>query len=174
MFHVRGYEAEEPVALAAAGTLLRELDAFSLEQTTVPLEPLRLFEAAFQALPSTGPALLALDDVQWVDELSLALCHYLVRGSIDTGPPLAVLAAFRPSPRADSFQRSLEHALPTPVAVIELGGLTREEGVAFAHSLDSDLDLQRQSSFGRGPKGPRSGSRPLFECRMLRTRPVSS
>jgi predicted ATPase len=84
-----GYEAEQGVALAAASTLLRSLvgagdegarlDALAFENPRsddgVPLEPLRLFEAAHRAARSLGPTLLIVDDLQWVDPLSVALVH---------------------------------------------------------------------------------------------------
>jgi hypothetical protein len=67
-----GYEAEQGVALAAASTLLRSLvgaddegsrlEALVFENPRsadgLPLEPLRLFEAAHRAARSLGPILL--------------------------------------------------------------------------------------------------------------------
>src|SRR5919198_574937 len=87
-FRVVGYEPERHVPLAAASPLLRALanapeygrqvDTVLLEPSTA-LEPVRVFETAHRALREFEPALLVLDDVQWVDELSLALAHYVVR-----------------------------------------------------------------------------------------------
>ena len=39
--------------------------------------------------------MLFVDDLQWVDERSLALCHYLVRAARDHDQPLTVFAAAR-------------------------------------------------------------------------------
>jgi len=50
-------------------------------EAVAPLEPLRIFETAHRALRQVGRPLLLVDDLQWVDELSLALCHYLVRAA---------------------------------------------------------------------------------------------
>ena len=106
-FTVVGYEAERHVPLAAAAGLLRTLaevpDHGPHVETLIfrppdasGLEPVRVFEAALRAFRALGPALLVLDDLHWVDELSLALCHYLVRAAQDSGDRLALFAASRP------------------------------------------------------------------------------
>src|SRR4029453_3980202 len=94
LFRVVGYEPESDVPLAAVSDLLggfsgagpagQRLDGLLLggaDEQNSPLEPLRIFEAAHRALRAAGPTLVLVDDLQWVDELSLALCHYLVRGA---------------------------------------------------------------------------------------------
>jgi predicted ATPase len=93
-FAVTGYEPERQVPFAAASDLLRDLAESEAgrgrlgallfeapEEESPTLEPVRIFEAAHRALRSKGPALVLVDDVQWVDDLSLALCHYLVRAA---------------------------------------------------------------------------------------------
>ena len=89
-FSVVGYQPEREVPLAAAAGLLRTLaespgDGQRLEAIlfdpsprTPALESVRIFEAAHRAARRLEPALLTIDDLQWVDERSLALCHYLV------------------------------------------------------------------------------------------------
>jgi DNA-binding SARP family transcriptional activator len=100
---VAGFEAEHNVPLAAAGPLLRFLAGTAhggrLEQAlfdAAPLEPVRVFEAAQRALRMLEPALLVVDDLHWIDELSLALCHYLVRAAVQERQCLTVLVASRP------------------------------------------------------------------------------
>jgi hypothetical protein len=39
------------------------------------LEPLRVLEAAHRCLREIGPTLVAVDDLHWVDDQTLALCH---------------------------------------------------------------------------------------------------
>ena len=137
LFRVSGYEPEREVPLAAASALLRALASGphgeQLEAVLFggvgPMEPIRVFEAAHRALAPQAPALLVLDDVQWVDPLSLALCDYLIRAAGDTGHGLAVLAASRPP------EPQLAEAEP-----IHLEALERDDGVELATQLAPELD----------------------------------
>ena len=148
-FRVVGYEPEQQVPLAAAADLLRALGqmtsaggalealvfgAASRERST--LEPVRVFEAAHRALSAIGPALVVVDDLQWVDDLSVALCHYLVRAAEAGGPPLALVAVARPSPNADSFAASLGQVLPAArLRRLELGPLASDEALELVKAL---------------------------------------
>jgi predicted ATPase len=92
---ITGYESGTRVPMAAAADLLRQLGKesgagvmlneflFAPRQTDErSLEPLRLFEAARRALLGLeGSILLVVDDLQWVDDLSIALCSYLIRSA---------------------------------------------------------------------------------------------
>jgi hypothetical protein len=124
-FRVVGYEPEREVPLAAASDFLRaltgatphghRLEAFVFgvgSADASSLEPIRVFEAAHRALSAVGPALALVDDLQWVDDLSLALLHYLVRAAATSGDSLALIAAGRPSHNATSFADSLAQTLP--------------------------------------------------------------
>src|SRR6266542_2023856 len=129
-FHVVGYEPEREVPFAAASNLLLALAATApaargLEallfaddrEEAAALQPLRIFESAHRALRTVGPALILVDDVQWIDDLSLALCHYLVRAAHDRGEALALMAGGRPSPtdrkstRLNSSHGSISYAV---------------------------------------------------------------
>ena len=139
VFRVVGYEPERLVPLAAASALLRELgveEAFGPEA-----EPLRVFEATHRALEARGPVMLAVDDVQWVDDLSFALLHYVARAATSAGADLHVLAAGRPTARTHALAEDLTRILP-PDAVqrVDLAGLSREDGVTLARALDATLD----------------------------------
>ncbi len=151
LFRIDGFEAERAVPLAAAGSLLRDLanvgDPTLVEVLTGPgpvenrsLEPIRVFEAAHRALDVLSAAAIVVDDVQWVDELSLAICHYLVRAAGASGRPLLLAAAGRPSAATAALRSSLERLLPADhLALIELGPISRDDGVAMALAFRPDL-----------------------------------
>ena len=147
-FAVVGYEVGRAIPLAAASGLFRSLAAapkhgpqveelvFGSHQP-IALEPVRVFEATHRALRELAPAILVVDDVQWLDELSLALCHYLIRAAYDAEQQVAVLAASRLDERGSALGESLPRER---VARIDLGPLERDEGVELALALDSGLD----------------------------------
>lgn len=153
---VTGFEAEREVPLAAAGALLRALARIpdsgeALEglldarargrrgshHARDALEPLWIFEAAHRALDGLENAVLIIDDLQWVDELSRALCHYLVRGAVEGQQPLVVLAASRPGLDPESV---LEGLPADAIRSVTLGPLDPTEGVALVRALDPTID----------------------------------
>jgi DNA-binding CsgD family transcriptional regulator len=145
-FAVVGYEAARQVPLAAAAPVLRFLaatpDGRHLERVLfrsgAPFEPVRIFEAAHRAFRMLEPVLLVADDLQWVDDLSLGLCHYLVRAAAhDGGQRLTVFTASRPS----GVGADLADVLPPDrVTLLRLEPLGRDEGIRLARSLDAGLD----------------------------------
>ena len=158
---VIGYEAERNVPLAAASSLLRtlfevprhgpRLEALLFRpEDGAALEPVRLFEAAHRAFSTLEQALLVIDDVQWMDELSYALCHYLIRAARDSQQRLAIFAASRPGERGAALAETLpaEH-----VTVIELTPLTLEEGIELALSIDVSLDRERAAQLWGAAQG---------------------
>ena len=160
-FAVVGYEAERRVPLAAASGLLRTLvdapehgtlvEAVVFDASnTAPLEPVRVFEAAHRAFSAFEPTLLVVDDLQWVDELSLALCHYLIRAADDSGQRVVVFAATRPGGSGVTLADTLP---PERVRSIELGPLSREEGIELVRGLDTRLDRDVAAELWERAKG---------------------
>jgi DNA-binding CsgD family transcriptional regulator len=148
---VVGYEPERDVPLTAAADLLRILGdvpdggdrlravVFEPDRASA-LDPIRLFEAAHRALSRLDPAVLLIDDLQWVDDLSLALCHYLARAAEETGQRLVLIAAARASDQANSFAGSLSQILPTErLTMLELGPLSPEEALELVGMLAPGL-----------------------------------
>jgi DNA-binding NarL/FixJ family response regulator len=166
-FGLVGYEPEREVPLAAATRLLRELASvpehgprlathvFGEREGGDPVEALRIFEAAFRALQELTPALLVFDDVQWADELSLALCHYLLRAARDTGQALALFAAARPSPGASAFEDA---------TVRELGPLAPRETLELVGALAPQLETSAAREICE-----RSGGSPFWIEALART-----
>jgi DNA-binding NarL/FixJ family response regulator len=152
-FRVVGFEPEREVPLAAASDLLVALAAMAPEahgleallfgddrEEAAALQPLRIFESAHRALRMVGPALVLVDDVQWIDELSLALCHYLVRAAHDRGEPLALIAGERPSAASVSLVESLAQVLPPErLRRLELGPLESGEALELVGMLEPGL-----------------------------------
>ena len=166
-FRVAGYEAERQVPLAAAGPLLRTLTERAphgerlgalLYETPHPrdssLEPMRVLEAANRAMYSFESALLVLDDVQWADPLSLALCHYLVRSAHEDGRSLVLIAAGRPSRAATEFAASLERVLTREAFVeIHVRELDDAAGIALACTVAPGLSLEAANEIVRRAAG---------------------
>lgn len=170
-FAVVGFESETQVPLAAAAGLLRALsgipehggvvDALVFRRPAVSpdaegrsdsgaFEPLRIFEAAHRALSSVKTALLVIDDLQWVDDLSLALCHYLIRAAAESQQRLVILAATRP----DGPGEQLFDGLPEgSLRRIDMGPLGEAEGTALAQAVDPRLDAELARGLWRQADG---------------------
>jgi len=158
---VIGYEAERRVPLAAAAELLRmltevpehgpRLEALLLHSDEArALDPVRIFEAAHRSLRTLEPTLLAIDDLQWMDDLSYALCHYLIRAARESGQQMAVLAATRPGERGVE----LVDLLPDErVSRIELTPLTLAEGIELASAIDPSMDPAHVRELWENAKG---------------------
>jgi DNA-binding CsgD family transcriptional regulator len=159
-----GFEPMQQVPLGAAANLIHVLanqsgDRHVLDRLvfgdgeSAP-EPLRIFEAAHRALASSGPLLVAIDDLQWLDERSLALVHYLLRSSVGVRQPFAVIAVARPSPVAAAFRSGLTSELEVERrALIELGPLLLEDGRILARAFDDRLDDETAADLWRRAAG---------------------
>ena len=152
---VVGYEPERNVPLAAAGQLLRTLvrnepggrlsELLDESVHVAALDPIRVFEAAHRASDRLLPLLILIDDLQWVDELSLALCHYLVRAAVSGQRAVGLVAMSRPAPVVGSFSEALRHVFADTgqFAVAELEGLDRNDGIRLARALAPDVAAER-------------------------------
>jgi len=149
---VAGFEPNQSVPLAAVGELLRELSTVPVHGASLEglafggrnrqaREPLRIFEAAHRAMASFGPLLVAVDDLQWVDDQSLGLIHYLLRAAEASRQPLTVIAVSRPSSPSSAYRATVEDRIPAERrVVIDLGPLPLADGLSLARAIDRGLD----------------------------------
>jgi DNA-binding CsgD family transcriptional regulator len=153
VLRVAGFESAQLVPLASAADLLRTLVAVPehgalLDEVTfrapATTDKVRVFEAAYRALAAGSvEPLLVVDDLQWVDDLSLALVHYLVRAAAATGPPIRVLAAGRRVARTVAFADEVGRALGPSAETIELAPFEEEESLRLVLYLDPAVDRER-------------------------------
>ncbi|HEV2006973.1 MAG TPA: AAA family ATPase [Candidatus Limnocylindrales bacterium] len=147
-----GFEPTQTIPFAAVGDFLRALTQVPRhgtalerlvfgEQDEPTRDRLRIFEAAHRALGGLGTVTLAVDDLQWVDESSVALIHYLIRAADAARQPFVVIAASRPSPTAASLLSSIEaEVLEGSPGSIHLGPLAVEEGARLVRSIDPRIE----------------------------------
>jgi hypothetical protein len=179
IIRVVGFEPNASVPLAAVAEVLRHLSAVPGSGPTLEAlafgrrerptrDPLRIFEAAHHALASFGPLVIAIDDLQWMDDVSLGLIHHLLRAAEASHQPLGVIAAARPSSAASTFRTTIESSTPSERRVlIELGPLPLADGVSLARAVDHRLDEAAAVELWRRARGSpfwvealaRSGSR---------------
>jgi DNA-binding CsgD family transcriptional regulator len=162
---VVGFEPNQAVPLAAVGEVIRQLstapaNGSSLEglvfggREKVTRAPLRIFEAAHRALSSFGPLVIAIDDLQWVDDQSLGMIHYLLRSAEPAHQSLLVIAASRPSPAATALRSTVEGGLPPERrAFVELRPLAIEDGVSLARAIDGGLSEAAAAALWRRARG---------------------
>lgn len=151
LVRVVGFEPNQVVPLAAVGEVIRQLSTVPVHGPSLDRlvfggreqasrAPLRIFEAAHRALASFGPLLIAVDDLQWVDDQSLGLIHYLLRAAEQARRPLSIVAVARPSTAATSLRSSIEGTLPPERrALLELGPLPRADGLSLVRAIDESL-----------------------------------
>lgn len=146
---ITAYESEKSVPLAAAVEAIRRLglSVTEISRSTEPsrepstgLEAVRMFEAVHRSLNFNEALLLMIDDLQWVDETSLNLVHYLIRAAQSDGWPLVAFVASRPSEEASAFAHSIEHVLgKDPLQEVSLGPLDAAGGADLALAANPDL-----------------------------------
>ncbi|HET9455786.1 MAG TPA: AAA family ATPase [Candidatus Limnocylindrales bacterium] len=157
---VVGYEPEASVPLAATGTILRMIRTVASTAALPAVdegsaELVRVFEAAFEALVAAGPALLVIDDLQWLDSSSAALVHYLVRGAVAGDVPLGVVVAARPGPESAPAIEALERLLADADALTihDIGPLEEDDAIALLRAAAPALSAAEAARIWRGAGG---------------------
>jgi DNA-binding CsgD family transcriptional regulator len=150
------------------GTGLRSLLGPGAEAAH-PLEPIQLFEATHAALAGRK-VVIAVDDLQWVDSLTVALLHFLVRAAAAQRQALTLVAVSRPVPAAYTFADALEAVLESgPVERLDLGPLDRESATALAQRVVPELDRA-----AAGQVAARAGGSPFWIGLLARTADAGS
>lgn len=116
----------------------------------------RLFEAVVQML--SGVALIAIDDLQWIDEASVALLHYVARTSASRIVLAARNGELEDNPNAMRLIREL--AREKRLRRFDLGPLTAEETLMLARVVATPEEVERVASA--------SGGNPLFTIELAR------
>jgi DNA-binding CsgD family transcriptional regulator len=165
---IRGYEPEREVPFAGASDLLRTLAQgrgaearrlrsllYERSRHDSVLEPLRVLEAAHRCLREIGPVLIFLDDLHWVDDQTLALCHYLIRAASVAGQPMATIVVSRPGRAAVALGDSLRDLFASSHDFVELvlGPLSREESVRLALEIAPGLTPERAQALSERAGG---------------------
>jgi DNA-binding SARP family transcriptional activator len=171
----RGFEAEmlrpygvwvDAFQAIGATEFLNELKTLVLNtDPSATLNRGRLFDLAAQfmgQLGATAPVLVILDDIQWLDETSIAFLHYVARLLRHLPVWFACAARKREIETnlpADKFIQTLhrEHRIQT----VELTPLDRHQTVALAQSVGCQVDCDRIFT--------NSGGNPLFALEIART-----
>jgi DNA-binding CsgD family transcriptional regulator/tetratricopeptide (TPR) repeat protein len=160
-----GFEPSQAVPLAAAADLIRLLVEFPRGGADLgrlvfgaagqeARDPLRVYEAAHRVVASSGPMLIAIDDLQWVDDLSLGLIHYLLRSAAASRKRLLVVAAGRPSSATATFVDGIHAVLLSGRALdMELGPLSLDEGLQLVRALRAGLGDAAATGLWRRAQG---------------------
>lgn len=163
----QGSAPEQHVQLAAAGEMLgivsRGPDGLALrdllmgqQEAHSVITPVRLFEATLAGLAAMGPVVLVADDLHWMDDTTLALCHYVVRGMVAASGSMVLVAASRPAPPTSRLTMGLDHLLgPNRFRSISLGPLERDYGIRMAKELSPGLrDESAEAMWSRAKGSP--------------------
>ena len=165
VIRVQGSAPEQHVELAAAGQMLDVVSRGSggvalrdllmgQEQAQSVITPVRLFEATLAGAAAMGPVIVVADDVHWMDDTTLALCHYLVRGMVAASGSMVLVAASRPAPATSRLMMGLDHLLGTErFRTISLGPLERDHGIRLAKELSPGLADESADAMWNRAKG---------------------
>lgn len=176
----RGFEAEmlRPYgvwmnAFQAVGAteFLHELRALMLNaDSSATLNRERLFDMTAQflgQLGETAPVLVVLDDMQWLDETSIAFLHYIVRLLSQQCPILFACAARKQEIQMNPPAYKLIQALHRGhrLRSVELAPLDRQHTLDLAQAVGYTADDDQIFT--------NSGGNPLFALEIARTQAKS-
>ncbi len=140
---ITGFVPEQGVPLASAAGLLHRLDRDDAPAPSTAdhaLDRFRLFESCHEALTRSPSRLLVCDDLQWVDEMSLALLRHLLSAAGADSLPLTLLCTSRPTSRAAEHLDALRRLLGPACHDVPLGPLDPVDALQLVHAVNPSLD----------------------------------
>jgi len=157
-FYGKAHEAEAARPLAIWSAVLGEETEHGEQAGRT-----RLFESVrdlLRARATGGAVVIALDDVQWIDDVSAALVSFLAR---EGGADFVLALAVRPgevedNPAAERLLRAL--AREGRLQPLELVSLSEPESLALLRSINPDIDAGRTFEL--------CGGNPLFAIEVAR------
>ncbi|MCA0043460.1 ATP-binding protein [Celeribacter litoreus] len=122
---------------------LRDLLANRVETATVRSEEQHFepFRAFLSALAATGPVLVTLDDLQWMEPSSCALLSYLIR-NLKTAPVRFCLSARAGEIDDNDAVQSLLSGLGDRIRRLSLTGLSMDDALTLARSLQMTGEVE--------------------------------
>ncbi|HEY5756856.1 MAG TPA: AAA family ATPase [Steroidobacter sp.] len=159
--------SDATVSSGLRGPLIPGLAA-AAERSTDKARLFAKFSEALTQLAADRPMLIVLDDIQWIDEGSAALFHYMARTCRVSGGMLLACAA-RTGELDDN--RAVANALASlrregKLVDTPLAPLTREETAELIRAVDSTLDPERVFD--------ESSGNPLFVLELARSETTDS
>jgi eukaryotic-like serine/threonine-protein kinase len=145
--HMPAHEAAQLLptrnaALAQVFPVMLRLEAVAREHAMFATngDPSELRQLAFSALRELftrialrGPTVVAIDDLQWADDDGLRALYEILR--LPDPPPLLVIGVVRSGEGSDVARERLRQAGFASSTILELGGLSLDEGRALATRL---------------------------------------
>ncbi|WP_421656238.1 ATP-binding protein [Leptothermofonsia sp. ETS-13] len=171
----RGFEAEmlrpygvwvDAFQVIGATEFLSELRALVLSTNpSATLNRGRLFDLAAQfmaQLSQTAPVLVVLDDVQWLDETSIAFLHYVTRLFSHHHPIWFACAARKREIETNLLAYKFIQALHREhrIRMVELAPLDRQQTLTLAQAVGCEVDCDQIFT--------NSGGNPLFALEIAR------
>lgn len=148
-FRMNAQEALQNVALAAASEMLRDLDEVDGDENIVSriveglgddswLTPVQIFESVRRRLMHVQASVF-VDDLQWLDDMSRGLVHFLIDAARSYEEDLRVIAAARPGSAVSGFIHALKRA-DTDYTVVEVGPLDEGDGINLIRGVTSGME----------------------------------
>ncbi len=148
-FRMNAQEALHNVALATASEMIRDLGEVSGDDSW--LTPVQVFESVRRRLMRHKASIL-IDDLQWLDDMSRGLLHFLINAARTYEDDLRVVAATRPGSAASAFIDELDRA-DVDHTVVEVGALDERDGLELIRGLRGAIEVSAARTIWERSRG---------------------